>query len=251
MCVFAREKILRAKGFVKRSQLKIIRNEFFRRSLHFVEIVFVLITTKVAVSERHLFSSDFHFELLAPPQTAPATKQKGERKNYVFKTKMILSHHHLRKIIRWRQVQGAFDLRWTHDQHSSGQDSRCARKAHTHILTNSTCLLSGIQMTKSTNNFLLVQIAGRRFQPTNGLHLFVQLKGFVFGDGASRCRSRFQIVQFKRLFILSSTAAPHPVHTHHTHGIAPPQHTFMWMRFAVRRTEKSREEKEEEKLPNE
>lgn len=106
-------------------------------------------------------------------------------------------------------------------------------------------------MTKSTDNFLLIQITGRRFQPTNRLHLFVQLKGFIFGDGAFCWRSRFQIVQFKRLFILSSSSSVAAAVTMaaYTFTYVSASNIYVCVRvFAVRRTEKSREEEGEQRI---
>lgn len=42
--------------------------------------------------------------------------------------------------------------------------------------------LARIEVTETTNDFLLVEIPRRRLQPSDGLHLSEEVKGIVSGD---------------------------------------------------------------------
>lgn len=56
-------------------------------------------------------------------------------------------------------------------------------------------------MAESAHNLLLVQIARRRLQPANGLHLRVQLERLFLGDRTRGGWAIVQVVQFKGLCV--------------------------------------------------
>lgn len=60
---------------------------------------------------------------------------------------------------------------------------------HGSLHTNGHRLLTRVQVTKASNDFLLVQVAGRRFETTNRLHLPIHVEGFIarHREGAGRC----------------------------------------------------------------
>ena len=61
--------------------------------------------------------------------------------------------------------------------------------------------LSRIKVAKSSDNFLLVQIAGGSFHPADHLHVFVVLERILAREGHSCVGTLFQFVQFERLLV--------------------------------------------------
>lgn len=59
--------------------------------------------------------------------------------------------------------------------------------------------LSRVQVTKSPDDFLLVQITGCRFYASDILHLLVVSNGVIFAYSHYGTGSRFQFVKFERL----------------------------------------------------
>lgn len=64
-----------------------------------------------------------------------------------------------------------------------------------HIYIN----LSRVQMTKPSDNFLLVQVTGCRFYTSDVLHLLVVIYGIVFAHSYCGTGSGFEFVKFERL----------------------------------------------------
>lgn len=68
---------------------------------------------------------------------------------------------------------------------------------HSSLHTNSTCLLTRIQMAKTTDNFVFIQGAGRGFHASNVKHVLVVFECIVTGDGGCCSWPILQIVQFE------------------------------------------------------
>lgn len=72
-------------------------------------------------------------------------------------------------------------------------------RTHGGTHSHGTRFLAGVQMTETSDDFLLVQITGGRFHPTDRVHLAVVLQRIVLGHGDARRRTLVQVVQLEGL----------------------------------------------------